>query len=201
LQQTEHDQRPTNNEIMRAQVNNKAKQKVLHEGKFLRFVRKGDWEYVQRNNCSAIVIIVAVTEDDHVVFVEQYRPPVDKIVIEFPAGLVNDLGQKRKESNSCAAKRELLEETGYQAKKMIKILKGPVSSGSNADLITMFLAKDVKKVSKGGGDDFESIIVHSVPLENVDQWLTKMERKGYLVEPKIYAGLYYLKAYNGESNK
>ena len=179
---------------MRAQVNNKAKQKVLHEGKFLRFVRKGDWEYVQRNNCSAIVIIVAMTEDDHVVFVEQYRPPVDKIVIEFPAGLVNDLGEKSKESNLTAAKRELLEETGYQATKMVKILEGPVSSGSNADLITMFLAKDVKKVSEGGGDDFESIIVHSVPLGNVDQWLTKMERKGYLVEPKIYTGLYFLRS-------
>ena len=102
---------------MRAQANNKAKQKVLYEGRFLRFARKGDWEYVQRNNCSAIVIIVAVTEDDHVVFVEQYRPPVDKIVIEFPAGLVNDFGKKKKESNYCAAKRELLEETGYQAKK------------------------------------------------------------------------------------
>ena len=77
---------------------------------------------------------------------------------------------------------------------MVKILKGPVSSGSNADLITMFLAKDVKKVSEGGGDDSESIIVHSVPLGNVDQWLAKMERKGYLVEPKIYTGLYFLQS-------
>lgn len=177
---------------MRAQTNCKAKRKIIHEGQFLRFVCKGDWEYVERNNCSAIVIIVAMTEDDHVIFVEQYRPPVGKKAIEFPAGLVNDRGHKKKESILSAAKRELLEETGYQAGRMVKILEGPVSSGSSADMVTIVQAKNVRKVSGGGGDEFESIIVHAVPLDDTDQWLTKMRRKGYLIEPKIYTGLYFL---------
>lgn len=181
---------------MRTSNNNKAKQEIIHEGKFLRFMRKGGWEYVQRNNCSAIVIIAALTEDNHVVFVEQYRPPVDKMVIEFPAGLVNDLGRKRKESNLSAAKRELLEETGYQAKKLVKILEGPTSSGSSADIITMFLANNARKIAEGGGDNSESITVHLVPIADVDQWLVKMRGKGRLVEPKIYTGLYFLKTYN-----
>jgi ADP-ribose pyrophosphatase len=181
---------------MRAQINNKAKRKVIHEGRFLRFVRKGEWEYTQRNNCNAIVIIAALTEDEHVIFVEQYRLPVDRIVIEFPAGLVNDRGQKKLESVLSAAKREFLEETGYQAKKWVKILDGPVSSGSSADLITLFLAYDARKIAEGGGDDLESITVHSIPIERVDQWLTKMKSKGRLVEPKIYTGLYFLKTYN-----
>ena len=81
---------------MRLSMNSKAKQEIIYEGKFLRFIRMGGWEYVQRNNCSAIVIIMALTEDDHVIFVEQYRPPVDKIVIEFPAGLVDDLGHSKR---------------------------------------------------------------------------------------------------------
>ena len=184
---------------MRMQDNRKVKPKIIYEGKFLRFIRKGGWEYIQRNNCSGVVIIVAITEDDHLLFVEQYRPPVGKVVIEFPAGLVNDSKYRKNELIRSAAKRELLEETGYKAKKLVKILEGPISSGSNADIITMFQARDVKKVAEGGGDDLESIIVHKVPLKDVDQWLTKMKRKGCLIEPKIYTGLYLLKTYNNES--
>jgi len=182
---------------MRKLNTNKVKQEIIYEGKFLRFLRKGGWEYVQRNNCSAIVIIVALTEVGHVIFVEQYRLPVDKMVIEFPAGLVNDSRHKRKESNLSAAKRELLEETGYQAKKLVKILEGPTSSGTSADMVTMYLAHNVRKIAEGGGDSSETINVHSIPIADVDQWLMKMKRKGCLVEPKIYAGLYFLKTYNG----
>ena len=184
---------------MRAKSNSKDKKTIIHEGKFLRFVQKGDWEFVQRNNCSAVVIIVPMTNDDEVVFVEQYRPPVDKRVIEFPAGLVNDLPNIKQESVVAAAKRELLEETGYQANKLIKVLEGPTSSGTSADLITIFQANNVIKVADGGGDDFESITVHTVPLVDVDTWLAKMKRKGCLIEPKIYTGLYFLKTYNRAS--
>ena len=83
---------------MRARVKKGAKKKVIHEGEFLRFVRSGEWEYFERNNCSAIVIIVAMTKQKRVLFVKQFRPPVGKKVIELPAGLVNDRGLKKKES-------------------------------------------------------------------------------------------------------
>lgn len=181
---------------MRAKSDKRATVDVIYEGKFLRFCRKGEWEYVQRNNCSGIVIIVAMTRDRHVILVEQYRPPVGRKAIEFPAGLVNDRGHTTKESILSAARRELLEETGYKAKRMVKLLEGPVSSGSSADMVTMVQAKDVQKISRGGGDEFESIIVHEVPLEEMDRWLNKMKRRGYLVEPKVYTGLYFLKTYN-----
>ena len=184
---------------MRAHVGKSAKKEIIHNGKFLRYVRKGGWEYVERNNCSAIVIIVAKTDDNRVLFVEQYRPPVKKRVVEFPAGLVNDGEFKRRESILSAAKRELLEETGYKAGKMTKLLEGPVSSGSSADMVTIVQAQNLKKVSQGGGDEFEAIIVHEVPLIETDQWLSKMRRKGYLIEPKIYTGLYFLKTYNKET--
>lgn len=181
---------------MRAQISKTAKRKIVHEGKFLRFVSMGEWEYVQRNNCSAIVIIVAMTDEERVIFVEQYRPPVGKKVIEFPAGLVNDRKSRKKESLLSAAKRELLEETGYKAGRIVKLLEGPVSSGSSSDIVTMVQAKNVRKVAQGGGDEFESIVVHEVPLNEVDQWLAKMRRKGFLIEPKIYTGLYFLKTLN-----
>lgn len=181
---------------MKAKKSPHAKRIILKEGKFMRLVKKGKWEFAERNNCSGIVIIVAMTNEKKVIFVEQYRPPVDKRVIEFPAGLVNDECYPKIESFATAAKRELLEETGYQAQKIIELLKGPASSGSSADVVTMVHAKGLKKVAAGGGNKFESIVVHEVDFKKVDVWLKTMEAKGYLVEPKIYTGLYFLKNYN-----
>ena len=181
---------------MRAKTDKEAKKEIIHEGKFLRFVRKGEWEYVERNNCNAIVIIVAMTDEQRVLFVEQYRPPVGKKAIEFPAGLVNDGKSNQTESIIIAAKRELLEETGYKAGRMTKLLEGPVSSGSCSDMVTLVLARDLRKITLGGGDEFESIIVHEVPLDETDRWLARMRRKGRLIEPKIYTGLYFLKTLN-----
>ena len=66
------------------------KKVIIAEGKFVRFVKCGHWEYFERNNCGGMVIILAMTKKQEVLFVEQYRPPVDNVVIEFPAGLVKD---------------------------------------------------------------------------------------------------------------
>lgn len=184
---------------MRARLTKSRKRKVVYDGNFLQLFTQGKWEYIKRKNCTGIAIIVAVTRNKEVLFVEQYRPPVGKVAIEFPAGLANDGGQRKKESIIAAAKRELLEETGYRAGRLERILEGPVSSGCSADLVTMYLARDVEKVADGGGDEFESISVHKVPLKKADAWLASMRRKGRLIEPKIYAGLYYLKTYNNLS--
>ena len=172
------------------------KKTILFDGRFIRFIKTSQWEYVERNNCTGIVIIVPLTNDQKVIFVEQFRPPVNKNVIEFPAGLVNDGAREKKESILKAAQRELLEETGYQAKKMKELLDGPVSSGLTSDLVTMVMATDLKKVGEGEGDGTENITVHEVPLRKVEQWLKGKKRKGYLIEPKIYAGLYFLWKYN-----
>ena len=171
------------------------KKNILHEGKYLRFIKDDEWEYVERVHKKGVVIIVAMTQGK-VVFVEQYRFPVKRKVIEFPAGLVNDTKSKKTETIFEAAKRELLEETGYQAGQIIKILAGPVSSGSSSDKVTMVMARGLKKLGEGGGDGTEFITVHEVPLTKVDRWLNKMLKKGCLIEPKIYAGLYFLKGYN-----
>ncbi len=165
---------------------------VLAEGDFLRLVREGKWEYIERNNCRGIVIILAMTDDEKIILVEQYRQPVHKMVIEFPAGLICDDPKHKNESIVTAAKRELLEETGYKAQKIVRLLTGPVSSGSSADLVTMMRAYGLTKMSAGGGDHTEAIRVHEVPLRQVEQWLKRMSRRGYLIEPKVYTGLFFL---------
>lgn len=170
----------------------KLAKKILHEGRFLRLVLEGEWEYVQRHNCSGIVIIVSKTDDDKVIFVEQFRPPVNKSVIEFPAGLINDRGTSKNESLQAAARRELFEETGYRAQRIKILLHGPVSGGSSSDLITMVRAFGLKKVGAGGGDSTEKIKVHEVALAEAIPWLRRREKAGRLIEPKVYAGLYFL---------
>ena len=176
------------------------KPKTIGEGKFIRFLKVGSWEFVQRSNCQGIVIIIAMTSDGKVILTEQFRPPVMKKVIEFPAGLVSDVGPngpRKNESIFTAAKREFFEETGYCAGKMTRIMDGPVSSGLTSDMVTIVMASNLEKTGEGGGDENEQIKVREVPLVKVDSWLKQKQKKGFLVDPKIYAGLYWLKKYNG----
>ena len=173
-------------------MNKETEHTVVHEGKYIRFLKVGEWEYVERHNCTGIVIILALTRENKIILSDQFRIPVGKRVIEFPAGLVNDLNGKRTESFLNAAKRELFEETGYRAKRMVKVVEGPVASGSTSDCVTFVRAFGLSKKGKGGGVEDESIITHEVPLLTVDGWLKQMGRKGFLVDPKVYAGLYFL---------
>ncbi len=179
---------------MRKMIRSTDKPIVIKEGKFMRLIRQGGWEYVERSNCTGIVVIVAMTDDRKMILLKQYRPPVQRYCIELVAGLVNDQGKKQKESMVTAAKRELLEEAGYKAKKMTQILVGPVSPGSSADCMTLFLAEGLVKSGDGGGDHTEDIEVFAIPLVRVEGWLRDMERRGSLVDPKVYTGLYFLRA-------
>ena len=167
------------------------KSKVLHRGKYLHFINDRGHEYVKRVNCTGIVVIVAATPKGEAVLVEQYRRAVKNRVIEWPAGLVSDLGKE--ETLLAAAKRELLEETGYKAARIRPLVSGPLSSGFSADTLSFFMATGLQRVGEGGGDEMESITVHHVPLKKIEAWLKKMENAGRLVDPKVYAGVYFLK--------
>ena len=63
---------------------------VIGKGKYLRLVSKDTWEYVERLHVSVIVMVVAVTPDNCLLLVEQYRPAVGHHVIQLPAGHVGD---------------------------------------------------------------------------------------------------------------
>lgn len=177
---------------MRKAVFSKDRPSVVFQGKFLKLIRHGGWEFSQRTNCTGIVVIVAMTQDNRIILVKQFRPPVGRYCIELPAGLVNDQGKIRKESLAAAAKRELLEETGYEAKTLRKIMDGPGSPGSSCDIMSLFKAEGLKKVHEGGGDHTEDIEVCEIPLAQIDAWLKKKEKEGCFIDPKVFAGLYFL---------
>ncbi|MDP3723944.1 MAG: NUDIX hydrolase [Candidatus Omnitrophota bacterium] len=167
--------------------------RVMSEGKFVRLLIKGGWEYVERPNCTGAVIIIALTRDGKLLFTEQERIPVGRPVIEFPAGLVGDRRGEEAEALETAAIRELLEETGYKAQRILPLAGGPTSAGLTNELVWLVQAVGLTKRSVGGGEGYERITVHEVPLGNVEAWLRRMEAQGKLVDPKVYAGLYFLK--------
>lgn len=164
---------------------------TIGEGKYIKLSRIGHWEFAERNNAGGAVVIVAITKKGKLLMTEQYRVPVQARVIEMPAGLVGDIPGEEDEAWATAAQRELLEETGYSAKKMKHLTGGPVSAGFGNETLSMFLAKGIEKIEKGGGVEGEDIVVHEVPLARVPAWLRKKQRSGVLVDPKVYAGLYF----------
>jgi len=164
----------------------------LGKGRFLRLVRRDGWEWAERTNATGVVVIAACTPDDEVLFVRQHRPPVGGPVIEMPAGLAGDVD--RGEALATAAARELEEETGWTPGHLEQVTRGPVSAGMSNETLTFFVASDLRRVGPGGGDDSEQIEVHAVPRAGAAAWLRAREAEGVQVDPKVYAGLYFLDA-------
>jgi ADP-ribose pyrophosphatase len=164
----------------------------LYSGKFLALLREGRWEYAERVNATGAALILAVTDDQKLLLVEQYRIPVHARTIELPAGIIGDEPGGSGESHAEAARRELLEETGYTAGQVEALTTGPSSSGLTSELVTIFRATELKRQHAGGGVGHEEIIVHEVPLREVHEWLAARAGEGLLIEPKVYAGLYWL---------
>src|SRR5712671_4728645 len=163
---------------------------TLCMGKYLALVKEGHWEYADRVGATGAAIVLAVTPDEKVLLVEQYRIPVHARTIELPAGITGDEGES--ESDAAAAKRELLEETGFEAAKVEALMTGPASSGLTSETVTLFLATGLRRVHAGGGIANEKITVHEIPLKELDVWLGQKRAEGCLIDPKLYAGLYFL---------
>jgi len=173
--------------------------KTVWEGRFLRLALTTyidsygtirEWESFERVNCKGIVAVVPVTDNKEVLLTRQFRPPVNGYVIEFPAGL-NDRGDTLEE----AAKRELLEETGYTAREMIFLTEGPMSSGASGEILTAFLAKGLEFKGIGERDETEDIEVLKVPINELDYKLSVLQSEGNLVDLKIFGLIELAKRY------
>ncbi|PKN58803.1 MAG: DNA mismatch repair protein MutT [Deltaproteobacteria bacterium HGW-Deltaproteobacteria-14] len=164
---------------------------ILGEGRFTRLVRERGWEYVERTNTSGIVIVIALTAAGELLLIEQHRPPVGARVVELPAGLAGDIAGEEDEALATAAERELLEETGYVARDLRRLTEGPLSAGLTTEIVTVFGTRGAVKVGAGGGDHTEDIAVFPVPLADVPAWLEARVAAGSMVDPKVYAALWF----------
>jgi 8-oxo-dGTP pyrophosphatase MutT (NUDIX family) len=86
------------------------------------------------------VAVIALNENQEILLIKQYRQPVRKYLWEIPAGLLDVPGESRVE----AAKRELLEETGYIADGWQELIDFHTTPGGNDETISIFLATELR---------------------------------------------------------
>lgn len=165
---------------------------VLFNGRWLRLCRRGRWEYAERTNPGGAVIVIAVTPEDKVLFVEQWREAIRAHAIEMPAGLIGDEPGEADEHLLEAARRELLEETGYRCGRLDYYMTGPSSSGMSTETIAFVRAWDLQREHAGGGVAGENIRIHEIPRPQAAAWLCERMAQGYSIDPKVFAGLYFL---------
>ena len=170
---------------------NTSEPRVVYEGRYQRMLVRGSWEYSERTHAGGLAaIIVAVTPEDEVLFVEQFRVPLQARTIEMPAGLVGDIDAG--ESIEDSAVRELEEETGWTAVQAEVLMIGPTSSGASSEKIAFVRATGLRKVGAGGGDDSEDITVHAIPRARAAAWLVQKMAEGYELDAKLWAGLWMI---------
>lgn len=165
---------------------------TLYQGHWLRLCKRGHWEFAERTNPAGAVIVIAVTPADELLFVEQYRVPIQARTIEMPAGLVGDVQGQENEGIQLAARRELEEETGWRCGRVEFLHQGPSSAGMSTEMIAFVRAFELSRVGAGGGDETEDIVVHEVPRAAAGTWLFARAAAGYSIDPKLFAGLWLL---------
>ena len=165
--------------------------RTIHEGKYLRMVVRGRWEYVERTHAAGLaVVILALTPDDRALFVEQFRVPLGRNVIEWPAGLVGDIDAE--ESLELSAARELEEETGWRPARCQVLLLGATSAGMSSERAAFVRATGLTKIHDGGGDATENIVVHAIPRRDAARWLAQKQAEGCELDLKLWSGLWLL---------
>ena len=165
-------------------------EEIMWAGKFDTAKRKGRWEYVSRSRGMRAAVILATLEqagETHIVLVEQFRVPLDRPCIELPAGLVGDIEEG--EEAGAAAIRELEEETGYRAARMIDLGEFYSSPGMVSESFSLFRAEGLEKVSAGGGTEGENITVHCVPLASLADHVAQWRAQGLGIDVRLLMAL------------
>jgi 8-oxo-dGTP pyrophosphatase MutT (NUDIX family) len=126
--------------------------------------------------------IVALTKNNEVVLIKQYRHGVQEVLWEIPGGVVED-----EEDPLEGVKRELLEETGYTASEFIQVAKLYPNPALQTNSMYCFLALGAEKVGGQDLDDGEDIEVHLVSLDE----LTEMTKRGEFPHALQVAALFH----------
>ncbi len=135
----------------------------------------------------AWVLVVAVTPEKEIVMVRQYRHGNEAICLELPGGLVDaeDISPEK------AAIRELLEETGFKAGRMVKLGSCFPQPAILSNQCFFYLATEVKKVGEPVLDAGEDMEVVMVPSEHVFERIENSDITNGMVQLAI---AFYLKS-------
>jgi ADP-ribose pyrophosphatase len=157
---------------------------TVWQGRFLRAVTDGGWEYAARNGDVSAAVIVAV-DDGHLLLVEQMRVPVGRRCLELPAGLIGD--EEAGEEVAAAAIRELEEECGYRAEAVQSLGTFQSSPGMTSEDFTLVRATGLTRTGEGGGAGDEDITVHRVPLAELMDFIAAKRADGVTIDAKLLA--------------
>ena len=155
---------------------------TVWRGRFVEAKRLGRWEFVSRVGEVTAAVILAVCEG-RVILVEQPRVPIGARCLELPAGLVGD--KEEGEAVETAAIRELEEETGYRAERMVDLGRFHSSPGMTSEHFTLLRAEGLTRVGSGGGVDGEDIAVHLVPVSEVPAFVAARRAAGVAIDAKL----------------
>jgi ADP-ribose pyrophosphatase len=163
--------------------------RLAFEGVFLRLyvdqVRSADGhvgarEYVRHPGA---VMIVPLLDAEHVLLERQFRYPLGRSIVEFPAGKL-DAG----EPPLACARRELLEETGYTARRWSYLGGLHNAVGYSDEKIEIFLAEDLERGGAATPDAGETLEVFEAPWRQLLEWV----RDGSVTDVKTMVGAFWL---------
>lgn len=133
------------------------------------------------------VAIIPITKDNKIVFVEQYRKPLEKSLVEIPAGKLEP-GEKPE----ITAVRELEEETGYTANNLTYLTSFYTSPGFADELMYIYLTSDLEKlVEPVAGDEDEFVELIELTLEEAKEYVEQQR----IHDAKTNYAILYLEHY------
>ena len=135
------------------------------------------------NSIPDFVVAVAVTEDGDFIFIRQYRHGTKQILLEFPAGCIEESDQDA----AAAVKRELLEETGYAGNEPVFLCKVAPNASSLSNFAHCYLVTGCRRVKEqelDATEDIEVVVLSAAETK-------KLMEEGGLVQAVHVAAMYY----------
>lgn len=163
------------------------KSEKIYEGKIIK-VKVDTVELANRSYAKREIVehargvgIVAINDDKEIYLIKQFRKPIEKVIYEIPAGLVEN-----GESLINAAIRESQEEIGMRPNNITLLTEAYASPGFTDEIYSIFLAKDLVE-DKLDLDDTEELVSFKIPLKKAIEMVENFE----IVDAKSIIGILY----------
>jgi len=132
------------------------------------------------------VNIVALTTDYNIVLIEQFRQGIEEVILEIPGGMIDG-----DESPESAARRELLEETGYSAEEFVFLGKSRPNPAIQNNWIYHFAAINAEKTEEVAFDEHESVVTKLCPVMRIPNLI----QTGEITHSLVLAAFQYFSFY------